>query len=53
MLRYNMDEYLITVRDEYDNVVRLVTVYARSKAAALAQFHKKRGWFTIHAVKVG
>lgn len=51
MLRYNMDEYLITVRDEHDDVVRRVSVYARSKAAAIAMFHSKRGWASVHAVK--
>jgi hypothetical protein len=50
MLRYNMDEYLVTVRDKDDYVVRRVRVYARSKAAAIAMFNN-RGWASIHAVK--
>jgi hypothetical protein len=46
-----MDEYLVTVRDEHDDVVRCVSVYARSKAAAIAMFDSKRGWGSVYAVK--
>ena len=51
MLRYNMDQYIVTVRDEHDDVVRHVSVYARSKAAAIAMFNHKRGWGSVYAVK--
>lgn len=53
MLRYNMDQYIITLYDMCGNVVNRVRVFARSKAAAKAKVANKHGWANMHVAKAG
>lgn len=46
MIRYNMDQYIIIMRDEDGQIIRRACVYARSRAAAEAMIRSKRGWST-------